>query len=637
MSTRQRKSVRSAILSMLMAGVLVIPTVLPPVQASTSEFTESNPQALQNAFEQAAAEFGVPLSVLMSVAYNESRWDHHGAEPSMSGGYGVMHLTQYDPELAHGSKGDEEEERPDAGDPALHTLDAAAKLLGEDPEVLKQDLHQNIRGGAALLAQYARETVGTLPTNAGDWYGAVAKYSGSEYADVAKDFADVVYSTIQTGAERTNEHGQHAVLKAEAVTPNPSTAEPLHLRNQDKTDANCPNGLACRYIPATYKPFSSMTDYGNYDLANRPADGLDIKYIIIHDVEGSYNSAIKTFQSKSYVSSHYVVNSENGQVTEMVRPENVAWHAGNWFFNSHSIGIEHSGFAVEGATWYSEQMYRSSAKLVKYLAERYNIPLDRQHILGHDDLPGLTTSAHAKMHWDPGAYFDWAHYFSLLGASINPAGSDKDSDIVTIDVNFKQNEQTELRYNNRILEPQPSNFVYMRTEPRHDAPLISDAALQPTGKPGTTQIYDWGNKATIGQSFYKVDEQGDWTAVYFGGKKAWFHNPNNGNASPGQGVLITPKAGLTSIPVYGAAFPEAAAYTGTGVPVRANNALQYRIPAGQVYVSAGEPIQSAYFHAKIFNAPETNRVIKGNDEYYQINFNHRSVFVKKSDVEVVSN
>ncbi|WP_142303764.1 N-acetylmuramoyl-L-alanine amidase [Neobacillus soli] len=30
--------------------------------------------------------------------------------------------------------------------------------------------------------------------------------------------------------------------------------------------------------------------------------------------------------------------------------------AGNWYFNMHSIGIEHEGFAVEGTDWYSEQL-----------------------------------------------------------------------------------------------------------------------------------------------------------------------------------------------------------------------------------------------------------------------------------------
>lgn len=630
-----RRRTRLSFLAVLMAGAFALPTgFTPAVYAEETAVSQPHqPNKLQTAFESAAQEFGVPLPILMSVAYNESRWEHHDGEPSTSGGYGVMHLTRYAGESE--AKGEDESSTSQAYDPALHMLDTAAALLGIDPDFLLLDPAQNIRGGAALLAQYARETTGTLPTDAADWYGAVAKYSGTDTAEIATEFADAVYATIQQGMERTTNSGQHAVLTPAAVTPNTATAYPLHLRNAALSDADCPNGLACRYIPAAYKQYSgSATDYGNYDLANRPEDGNDIRYIVIHDVEGSYESAIKTFLSKSYVSAHYTVNSVNGQVTQMVRPKDVAWHAGNWFVNAHSIGIEHSGFAVEGATWYSEQMYRSSAKLVRYLADRYDVPLDRLHIIGHDDIPGLTPYNQTRMHWDPGAFFDWAHYFSLLGASFNPSDATADSNVVTIDPNFHTN-LPYLKYNKRELEPQPASFVYLHTAPSFDAPLISDPALHPDGSPGTHQIYDWGNKAVTGQRFVKADQQGDWTAIYYGGQKAWLHDPNGKNTSPGSGLLVKPKAGLTSIPVYGSAFPEAAAYTAAGIPARLNTALQYRIQAEQAYV-ATEAVTSDYFYAKLFNAPSTYRVVEGADEYYQIHFNHRFAFVKKTDVEVVS-
>lgn len=636
MSSIRRKRVWLPLLSVVVAGALAVPT---PTLTSAQYVTD--PHHLQTAFTEAAAEFGVPQSVLMSVAYNQSRWDHHGEHPSVAGGYGIMHLTDLEGEAAADlighSKGDVEEiDRTAADDPTLHTLDTAAELLGVDEDVLKSDPEQNIRGGAALLAEYAYETLGYLPENPADWYGAVAKYSGSEYADIAFDFADEVYATVQRGESRQTADGQQVALAAANVTPNKSTSDSLHLRNADQTGADCPNGLACRFIPAAYTQYSaSPTDYGNYDLANRPDDGLDIKYIIIHDVEGSYNSAIKTFQSKSYVSAHYVIRSSDGQITEMLRPENVGWHGGNWYFNTHSIGIEHEGVAVEGATWYTEQMLRSSAKLVKYLAERYDIPLDRQHIIGHDDIPGLTPTNQRGMHWDPGAYFDWKHYFDLLGAPFNPSDADQDSNIVTIAPNYHTNTPVLSYTGGRLLEPQSASFVYLRQAPSADAPLISDKALQPSGTPGTTAINDWGNKASTGQSFVQADQQGDWTAIYVGGQKAWFHNPNGKNTVPGSGTVITPKAGKTSIPVYGAAFPEAAAYAKAGVPARLNTPLQYTIPAGQLYV-AGEPVQSSYYYAKLYNQPDTYRVVIGEDVYYQIYFNHRHAFVKASDVDVVT-
>ncbi|KAB2336852.1 N-acetylmuramoyl-L-alanine amidase [Cytobacillus depressus] len=594
-----------------------------------------NSNVLQLAFERAAEEFEVPQSVLMAVAYNQSRWDNHKGHSEV-GGYGVMNLVQVDgDEQLHG-KG-ENMEAHGADNSAINTLDKAASLLGVNPEVLKNDQEQNVRGGAVLLAEYALETFGEIPTNPSDWYGAVVKYSGSEFDAVAKDFADEVYATILEGADRMTIDGQRVTLKAEAVTPNISTADSIPLRNAKFTGTDCPNGLECSYIPALYEQFSSSTtNYGNYDIANRPHDGLDIRYIIIHDIEGSAQSAINHFRNRSFVSAHYILDSDTGKITQMVRPEDVPWHAGNWYFNMHSIGFEHEGFAAKGTDWYSEQMYRSSAKLVKYLAERFNIPIDRQHIIGHDEIPGLTPARQAAMHWDPGAYWDWSHFFNLLGEPINPSKGDKKSGIVTIKPNFNTNKPS-FTYGNQFLEPQSSSLIHLYTEPSFEAPLISDPHIYRSGGKGTANLNDWGNKAAIGQSYYQVDQQGDWTAIDYGGKKAWFYNPNSKYTVPGNGVLITPKKGLDSIPVYGAAFPEQSAYEGTGIEQWARGVAEplYQIPNGQTYVATA-PIQSDYYHAKYFNDPSTNQVVKGEDEYYQIFFNHRLGFVKKSDVEVVN-
>ena len=49
--------------------------------------------ALQQAFADAAQHYHVPQSVLLGVSYMESRWDSHQGMPSVTGGYGPMHLT----------------------------------------------------------------------------------------------------------------------------------------------------------------------------------------------------------------------------------------------------------------------------------------------------------------------------------------------------------------------------------------------------------------------------------------------------------------------------------------------------------------------------------------------------------------
>ena len=132
-------------------------------------------------------------------------------------------------------------------------------------------------------------------------------------------------------------------------------APPAKPAPKPSNGAECPRSLRCDFVPAAYAQNSSDPgDYGNYDLANRPADGLAIRYIVIHDTEVGYDDTIAEFQNPhAYVSAHYVIRSKDGQVTQMVPTKDVAWHAGNWYVNTHSIGIEHEGFATERRQWFT--------------------------------------------------------------------------------------------------------------------------------------------------------------------------------------------------------------------------------------------------------------------------------------------
>jgi len=643
MMTVKLRSIQFGSIALMMA-ISMFAMSLNHVEATEdtdSDFNTEDEDALQHAFINASEEFNVPVSILMSVAYNESRWFHHNGQPSGSGGYGIMHLVQVDHVSDTAAKGDIETETNEAYT-HVNTLEEAAELLDLDPEILKKDPVQNIRGGAALLESYAIETVGEVPTNLADWYGAVAKYSGSENEAQAESFSNRVYETIQEGAENTVEDGQHVVLEPENVTPNRETTQALDLNENKNIQVNCPSGLNCEYIPANYELYSDdLSDYGNYDLANRPDDGLDIRYIVIHNTEGSFNSAVNWFQDQSYVSAQYVIRSSDGKIAEMVKPEHVAWQAGNWYINAHSIGIEHEGFAVEGATWFSETMYHESAELVKYLAERHDIPLNREHIIGHDNVPGTSPGTQTSMHWDPGTFWDWNHYMDLIGAEDSePPKHEGDAweanGVVTINPDFQTNEPP-LTHQGEDLESQPSNFVYLHTEPSSVSPLISDPAIHSEGTEGTIEITDWGNKAVAGQHFVRIDRSGDWSAIYYGGQKAWFHDPHGDHSNLTNGMMITPKEGKESIPVYGTAYPEDAAYDETGIPEWQRGSiepLQYTIPADQMYVANG-PYQSSYYYSKLYDQLHDNQVVKGTDEYYQISFNHRIAFVKKSDVDIV--
>ncbi|RST10426.1 N-acetylmuramoyl-L-alanine amidase [Streptomyces sp. WAC05374] len=635
--------------ALVASAALLLPLVsaAPPATAGRPPA----PGALQRDFAAAAAEYGVPPSVLLAVSYLQSRSDGHGGAPSVTGGYGPMHLTDAATALAsapHHSHGTEDPRgdtsRPakrvaDAGLPApsalpprLRTLERAAGLSGLSPEDLRTSTPANIRGGAALLAAAQRELGHPVSTDPGDWYGAVARYSGADDTATATTYADDVYDVIRSGERRTTDSGQVVALAPDpGVAPRTAQAAGLGLRTADAAGTECPVTVACEWVPAPYEEFGEG-DYGNHDKADRPAS-QSVDYIVVHDTEATWDVTLKLVQDPAYVSWHYSLRSSDGHIAQHVPLKDVGWHAGNWYVNAKSVGLEHEGFLVSPDAWYTEAMYRTSARLVRYLAKRYGVPLDRQHILGHDNVPGPTGAAVRGMHTDPGPYWDWAHYFTLLGRPFTPAAGPR-AGVVTIRPRYAAHQPlyTGCAKPGEACPPHGSGAVRLYTEPRESAPLVKDAGLRPGGQDSTTGVNDTGARASTGQRYAVAERRGEWTAIWYLGQKAWFHDPRTRPVAVGsRGWVLTPREGLAEVPVYGRAYPEASAYP-AGVPVQAVSPLPYRLLAGQRYV-VGDRVPGEYFYAPSFDT-SGHRVVRGEETYYEIQFGHRVAFVKASDVVV---
>ncbi|HEX4226007.1 MAG TPA: peptidoglycan recognition family protein, partial [Pseudonocardiaceae bacterium] len=438
---------------------------------------------------------------------------------------------------------------------------------------------------------------------------------------------------------RHTDDGQNLSLAAEPdVTPNTGQLAALHLAPPPPGQkAQCPANLDCTFIPAAYAKDSSSTDYGNYDLADRPDKGLSINYIVIHDTEETYAATVSDFQNPShYSSANYVVRGSNGTVTQMVPDADVAWHAGNWYLNMHALGVEQEGFAVQGATWFTERLYQTTAKLVRYLAATYHVPLDRQHIIGHDNVPGPSPAGIPGMHWDPGPFWNWNHFMDLLGDYVVPTGS-AHSPVVTINPNFATNIQTVTDCDGKTpVAAQASSFVYLRTAPNANAPLYNDPGLNPTSTVGTTCASDWGDKASSGQQFVVAGRSGDWIAIWWDGAKVWFENPSTKPVvTHSSALVVEPAPGETSVPVYGSAYPEASAYP-AAIPVQALTPLPYTIQPGQSYVYGGNTPTDYYYAKTIDNSiPDDHTDVPGTQRYLEIQLGHRIAFVLASQVRLV--
>jgi hypothetical protein len=303
----------------------------------------------------------------------------------------------------------------------------------------------------------------------------------------------------------------------------------------------------------------------------------------------------------------------------------------------HAIGIEHEGYAADGATWYTESMYRSSAALVRYLAHEYGVPLNRSHIIGHDQVPGTTPAAVKGMHWDPGPYWDWGHYFRLLGAPFGPSRH-RPSNVVTVTPGFNRNYETVTGCDSGGGCPsQGTNFVYLHTAPSMTSPLVTDIGMHPDGSPATTNVADIGARAAAGQKFLVAKPRRGWLGVWYLGDIAWLRNRNTAGhtvVSPSQGKVVAP-AGNKPVPVYGRAYPEKSAYP-SDIPAQSVVPLQYTIKPGQAYVLTDAKVPTDYYYAKTFDdsVPGDHTVVVGSDKYYGIWFGHRLAYVRAADVVV---
>ncbi|MFE0145967.1 N-acetylmuramoyl-L-alanine amidase [Nonomuraea sp. NPDC059007] len=364
------RATRTPRLVLLVTSMIAMLTLVLP---TTTARASAQAAPLGDAFAQAAQTYKVPRDLLATIAYAETHFDGHAGAPSASGGYGVMHLVS---------------------NPTAKVLEKAAELTGLSTRALKRDAAANVKGGAAVLRAYADELGLAADAALGAWYPVVAKYSNAADPATARLYADTVYDFLGKGLTGTAGAEQISV-PAQMVTAERGAYEQAQ-------DLTAMAALSPDYPPAAWVAANS----GNYTASSRESS-YNIDRVIIHVTQGSYAGTISWFQNPSAnVSAHYVIRSSDGAVTQMVRDKDVAWHAGNWSYNTRSIGIEHEGF-VDNPSWFTDAMYRSSAALTAYLCNKYGIPKTRTGIIGHNEVPGAT-------HTDPGRHWDWNKYMQYV-------------------------------------------------------------------------------------------------------------------------------------------------------------------------------------------------------------------------------
>nr|WP_083453947.1 N-acetylmuramoyl-L-alanine amidase [Syntrophomonas palmitatica] len=169
--------------------------------------------------------------------------------------------------------------------------------------------------------------------------------------------------------------------------------------------------------------------------------------IVDHITAGSAEGALSWLCNPiSKASAHYLV-TRKGEIFQMVKDEDTAWHAGivnkpDWTLydgsnpNYYTVGIEHEALGGQALT---EAQYQASLWLHRHIIEKYNIPADRDHIIGHYRIDSVN-----RQH-DPGPGFSWERLFKDL--------ADPASQYPAIKIKITKPEIHGLLINNQVYAP----------------------------------------------------------------------------------------------------------------------------------------------------------------------------------------
>jgi N-acetyl-anhydromuramyl-L-alanine amidase AmpD len=156
---------------------------------------------------------------------------------------------------------------------------------------------------------------------------------------------------------------------------------------------------------------------------NTGRNGKKITAIVDHITAGYMPGCLDWLKNpKSKASAHYLI-TKTGKVYQLVREADTAWHAGvvnkpNWALydgtnpNRYTIGIEHEGQPNDGLT---EAQYKATLQLHKELTAKYNIPIDKDHVIGHYRIDSVNRIN------CPGPKFPWDRLFADLSKKYDEA------------------------------------------------------------------------------------------------------------------------------------------------------------------------------------------------------------------------
>ncbi|MBI4820344.1 MAG: N-acetylmuramoyl-L-alanine amidase [Deltaproteobacteria bacterium] len=344
----------------------------------TGELADTSPLGL--VFEEAAAERNLPVDLLKAVAMIETSFHETAGEVEFDGKPGVYGVFALD----------------------AARLARAAQLLAASESAIKSDVALGVRAAAALLDVLADEHID--PSRRDDptaWKTALKAWSGAD-PELSEVYAADVLGLIRRGVAVPLSDGSNLVIRRRA-----DLSEVGHEAT----------GLGAEGAVFRASPNHSGRSTGQ------------VKLVVIHSCEGAYSGCASWLRSReSGVSAHYVVKEDGSEVSQLVDEERRAWHVAARYrsrlndgvmsekdgspINDLSVGIENAGFA--GQRLWPEAQITRTAELVRDITERWSIPRDRYHIVGHGRMQ-------PENRIDPGPNWPWTQFLAQVQAGAAPA------------------------------------------------------------------------------------------------------------------------------------------------------------------------------------------------------------------------
>ncbi len=345
-----------------------------------------SPEEILERLQSNAVSYNIPVDLLKAIAYTETRFSHiipdeiNETCTGMPHSYGIMGLRN---DNWFG-----------------HSLVEAAYLTSATPEMLIYNYELNIRGAAALLSKLANE-MNINRNDLNSWKTVLEKYSGIPQNDVKEFYSFDVFKVLSEGTTTNGVHiDSHPEIDMSKFSEyvNPKNK----LKNIESDD----------YPPAVWDPSPNFTSLS-----------INQIFAVVHDTEGSFAGSLSWLKNPAaQASSHYIIRSSDGYIVQLVRERDKAWHVVCW--NGYMLGVEHEGY-VSNPAYFTEAMYQSSAALFRHFATKFSIPVDRNHIIGHNEwqnntwktwmaanYPSISTTCNT--HTDPGIYWNWSYYLGLI-------------------------------------------------------------------------------------------------------------------------------------------------------------------------------------------------------------------------------